>query len=109
MIKFRIHPKSWEGERCKFGKALEKCQNYRAFSIFWDISDKIKDNLHEKCVKGELLSFHGKIETIASDFPGKMTVFPALTLLFYLSLPQIWHSHLHKNYIFKMSNTRAIA
>ena len=35
----------------------------------------MKDNLGEECVKGGLLSFQGKIETIAPDFPGKMTVF----------------------------------
>ena len=35
----------------------------------------MKDNLGQECVKGGLLSFQGKIETIASDFPGKMAVF----------------------------------
>ena len=45
------------------------------FDIFWDILDKMKDNLGQECVKGELLSFQGKTETIPSDFPGKMTVF----------------------------------
>ena len=45
------------------------------FDIFWDILDKMKDNLGQECVKGELLSFQGKNETIPSDFPGKMTVF----------------------------------
>ena len=68
----------------------------------------MKDNLGQECVKGELLSFQGKIETISSDFPGKMTVFPVLTLLFHLSLPKIWLSHPNKNYIFEMSNNRAI-
>ena len=35
----------------------------------------MKDNLGQECVKGGLLSFQAKIETIALDFPGKMTVF----------------------------------
>ena len=35
----------------------------------------MKDNLGQECVKGGLLSFQGKIGTIAPDFPGKMTVF----------------------------------
>ena len=35
----------------------------------------MKDNLGQECVKGVLQSFQGKIETIAHDFFGKMTVF----------------------------------
>ena len=47
----------------------------------------MKNNLSKECVKGEILSFQGKIGTIASDFLGKMTVFPVLTQLCHLSLP----------------------
>ena len=88
---------------------FEKCQNYRFSDIFWDTSDKIKDNLSQECVKGGLLSFKGKIETIAPDFPGKITVFSVLTLLFHLSLSKIWLSYPNKNYIFEMSNNRLCA
>ena len=37
----------------------------------------MKDNLGQECIKGGggLLSFQGKIGTIAPDFNGKMTVF----------------------------------
>ena len=35
----------------------------------------MKDNLGQEYVKGGFLSFQGRIETIAADFPGKMTVF----------------------------------
>ena len=35
----------------------------------------MKNNLGQECVKGGLLSFQGKNETIAPDFPEKMTVF----------------------------------
>ena len=52
---------------------FKKCQNYRFFDIFWDILNKMKDNLGQECVKGGLLSFQGKYETIALGFPGKMT------------------------------------
>ena len=52
MIKFRIHRKIWEGERCKFGKVHKKCRNYKFFEILWDILDKMKDNLGQECVKG---------------------------------------------------------
>ena len=86
---------------------FEKCQNYRFFEIFWDFLNKMKDNLGQECVKGGLLSFQGKIETVAPDFPGKMTVFSSFGLLFHLPLPKIWLSHPNKNYI-EMSNNRAI-
>ena len=75
MIKFRIHSNIWEGERCKLGEVLGKCQNYRFFEIFWDILDKMKGYLSQECAKDGLISFQGKIRTIAPDFPGKMTVF----------------------------------
>ena len=45
MIKFKIFPKIREGERCKFGEVLEKCQNFRLLDIFWDVLDKMKGNL----------------------------------------------------------------
>ena len=72
MIKFRIYPKIWEGERFKFGKVLKKCQNYRFFkNIFRDILNKMKDNLGVECVKEDILSFQGKIGTTALNFSGK--------------------------------------
>ena len=88
--------------------SVGKCQNYRLFDIFWDILDKMKDNLDEECVKRAFYPSREKIGTTDPDFPGKMTGFPVLTLLFHLCLPKIWHSHLHKNYIFEMRNNRAI-
>ena len=48
----------------------------------------MNDNLGQEYARGELLSFQGKIETIAPDFPGKVTAFPVLTLFFHLSLPK---------------------
>ena len=49
----------------------------------------MKDNLGQGCVKWGLLSLKGKIGTISPEFPGKITVFLVLTLLFRLSLPKI--------------------
>ena len=43
--------------------------------IFWGLLNKMKDNLDQECVKGGLLAFQGKFETIAPDFPGNMTFF----------------------------------
>ena len=108
MIKFRTHPKFWKGERCKFEKVSGKCQNYMFFDIFWDLLNKMKNNLGQECVKEGILSFQGKSGTTAPDFLGKMTVFPVLTLLFCLPLLKIWLSHPRKNYIFEMSNNKAI-
>ena len=53
MIKFRIHPKIWEGERSKFGKMLEKCwKNVKIIDL-----QKMKENFGQERVKGGLLSF----------------------------------------------------
>ena len=60
MIKFRIYLKILEGERCKFGEASEKCQNYRFFDIFLDILHKFKGNLDQEHVKRGPLYFQGK-------------------------------------------------
>ena len=75
MIKFRIHPKISERERRIFAKVLKKYQHHRLFGIFWDILNKMKDNFGQECVKGRLLYFQGKIGTISSVIPGKITVF----------------------------------
>ena len=32
-------------------ESVGKCQNYRVFDIFWDILNKMKDNLGQECVK----------------------------------------------------------
>ena len=61
---------------------FKKCQDYRFFDIFLDILHKIKENLGQEHVEMGLLSFQGKIGTIFPAIPGKMTVFPVLTLLF---------------------------
>ena len=89
-------------------KVLKKCHNYRFFDIFLDIFHKMKENLGQECVKKGLLSFQGKNWNNFPDIPGKMTVFSVLTLLFHPFLPKIWLSHLHKNYIFEISNNSAI-
>ena len=52
MIKFGIHPKIWEGE-VKIWESVGKMSNYRVFlHIFWDILDKMQNNLGQECVKG---------------------------------------------------------
>ena len=82
MIKFGINPKIWEGERCKFGKLFKKCQHYRFVDIFWDILNKMKDNLGQESLKEKLLSFQRKIGISFPDFSGKMTVFSSFGFTF---------------------------
>ena len=65
------------------------------------------ENLGREQVKG---GFYPSRQTwkIAPVFPGKMTAFSVLTLLFHLSLLKMWPSHPHKSYISEMRNNRAI-
>ena len=49
-----------------------------------------------------------KVEQFSLLSLEKMTVFPVLILLFHLFLPKIWLSHLNKNYVFAISDNRAI-
>ena len=81
-------------------------KNVKIIGVFYlsGTFKKRKGNLGQECVKRGLLFFHGKTGKIASDFPMKNDSFPVLALLFHLSLPKIWHSHLHKIYIFRLSN-----
>ena len=39
----------------------------------------------------------------SSQSPGKLGIFPVLSLFFHLSLPKIWKAHPHKDYIFKLN------
>ena len=59
------------------------------------------------CTRGPL-SFQGKNWNIFPDIPRKMTVIPVLSLLFHPFLPKNWFPYLNKNYIFEISDNRAI-
>ena len=52
--------------------------------------------------------FRGQFEKIAPQSLGKSGIIPVLALFFCLSFPEIWLTHLHKNYIFEISKDRAI-
>ena len=78
------------------------------FDIFWDILHKLKGNLDQEHVKGGLYPSRAKIETIFPAIPGKMTVFSSFVPTFPPSLPEIWLPHLNKNYIFEISDNKAI-
>ena len=52
--------------------------------------------------------FQGQIGKITPQSLGKLGIFPVLALYFHLSLPKIWLTHRHKNYIFETIKDRAI-
>ena len=52
--------------------------------------------------------FQGQIGKIAFQTLGKLGNFPVLALFFHLSLPKLWLTHSHKNYIFEAIKHRAI-
>ena len=87
--------------------SAKKCQNYKFLDIFLNILHKMKGNLGQDHVKRGLVSFQAKLEQF-SLLSLEKRQFLVLTLLFYPSLPKIWLSHLSKNYIFKISDGRAI-
>ena len=89
-------------------KSVGKCQNYRFFDIFLDILHKMKDSLGQEHVKRGSYPSRAKLAKLLLISLENDSFFPVLTLLFHLSLPKIWLSHPHKNYIFEMSNNRAI-
>ena len=67
----------------------------------------MKDNLDEECVKGGFYPSRAKLEQLPL-ISMENDSFLVLTLFVRLSFLKIWLSHPHKNYIFKMSNNRAI-
>ena len=46
-------------------EVLEKCQNYRVFDIFWNILNKMKNNLGQECVKGDFYPSRRKLDNFS--------------------------------------------
>ena len=82
--------------------------NIGFFDIFSDILHKFKGNLSQEHVKMGPLSSQGKNWNIFPCHPRKNDSFPVLSLFFHLSLPKIWLLNLNKNFIFEISDNRAI-
>ena len=72
---FRSTPKFRRGRGANLGNCLKNVKIIGFLDIFLDILNKMKDNLVQECVKGGLLSFQGKIETIIPAVAGKITIF----------------------------------
>ena len=79
------------------------------FDIFLDILHKMKENFGQEHVKRGLYPSREKIETSFPSIPEKMTVFSSFGPTFHPFLPKIWLSHPNKNYIFEISDNRAIS
>ena len=45
-------------------ESVGKMSNYRFFDIFWDILNKIKDNLGQECVEGDFYPSSAKLEQL---------------------------------------------
>ena len=108
MIKFRIYPQNLGGGEVSIWESLGKCQNYSFFDIFLDILHKVKDNLGHERVKRGFYPSRATLEQFPLIPLEKIQFFSILSLLFRLSRPKIWLTHLDKSYIFEISNNRAI-
>ena len=64
MIKFQIHPKIQEEKGANLGKCWENVKNIGLSDIFWNILNKIKDNLSQECVKGGFYPSRAKLEQL---------------------------------------------
>ena len=62
---------------------------------------------HKASMEGACM-FQGQIGKITPETPGRLGNFSVLALFFHLSLPKIWLTHPHKNYIFETLQDRTI-
>ena len=63
MIEFQIHPKFRTGRGANLGNCLKNVKII-GFDIFWDILNKMKDNLGQECVKGDLYPSRAKLKQL---------------------------------------------
>ena len=101
-------PKILVGERCNIeGMDGNLLQNivFESFCSIFRLDGGIsrhKGNMEGACM------FQGQIGKITPQTLGRLGNFPVLDLFFHLSLPKIWFTHPHKNYIFETIKDRAI-
>ena len=63
-MKFRIHPKIFEGRVANLGKCWENVKIIGFFDISCDILNKMKDKLDKKCVKKGFYLSRAKLEQL---------------------------------------------
>ena len=78
------------------------------FLVFWLSSGVKVDFCGQNGKMGAVLTIQGQTVKIPLQSPGKLNIFPVLSLFFHLSLPKFWQAHPHKNYIFKINKDRSI-
>ena len=106
MIKFQ----NLGGGQMKICESVKNVKIIGFLTFYLDILHKLKGNLDlgQEHVKRGTLSIQGKNWNNFPCYPWKNDSFPVLSLLIHPSLPKIWLPHLHKNYIFEISDIRAI-
>ena len=78
------------------------------FLVFW-LSFRVKEGIWGQNGKmGSVLTIQGQTVKSSLQSPGKLSIFPVLSLFFHLSLSKIWQAHPNKNYIFKINKDRSI-
>ena len=83
-------------------------KNIVFFLVFW-LNSGVKEEIWGQNGKMEdVLTIQGQTVKIPLQSPGKLGIFPVLSLFSYLSLPKMWQAYPHKNYIFKINKDRSI-
>ena len=57
---------------------------------------------------GGVLTIQEQMVEIPHQRPGKLNIFPVLSIFSHLSFPKILHVHPHKNFIFEINKDKSI-
>ena len=72
------------------------------FGVFW-LNSRVEEGIWgQKGKEGGVLTIQRQTVKVPLQSPGKLDIFPVLSLFFHLSLPKIWQADPRKNYIFKI-------
>ena len=83
-------------------------KNIVFFLVFW-LNSRAKEGIWDQNGKmGDVLTIQGQTVEIPFQNPGKLSIFPVLSLFFHLSFPKIWQAYSHKNFIFDINKGRSI-
>ena len=94
------------GRGSKLRECLKICSK-TFLLVFW-LNSGVKQGIWGQNGKMECVTIQGQTVKIPLQSPGKLSIVPALSLFFHLSLPKIWQAHPHKNYIFQINKDRSI-
>ena len=97
-----------EGRGSKLKEGLKICLKTYFFEVSGSIF-KLVGILSQNSEMEGVLTIQGQIGKIPLQSPGNMNIFPVLTLFFYLSLPKIWLTKPHKDFVFEINKNRTIS